>query len=162
MVFDGSKLLVRRKWYMSFDLWVCAFCICFFKGERCYCFVIDYQVAHIFLVVLCEAAIVIQSKSINPFMDAATGPILSLTTNHVCLLHSLDFEICIQWSRCRNCSWLCWLLLLTLHLCRFPFHTQVLILVRSYCRLSSLVIASVDGCCLYIIIHKSMSCGTWS
>ena len=39
---------------------------------------------------LCEVAIVLQSKSINLFRDAATGPILSLTTNHMYLLCSLD------------------------------------------------------------------------
>ena len=38
--------------------------------------------AHV-LVVLCEVAIVLQKKSINLFRDIATGPILSLTTNHM-------------------------------------------------------------------------------
>ena len=115
------------------------------------------------LVVLCEAAIVLQSKSINLFRDAATGPILSLTTNHVCLSCALDFDfgICIQWSRCRNCFWLCLLLLLTLCPCRLPFHTQVMIPTRPCYRLASLAVASVDGCCLYIIIHNSMSCRAW-
>ena len=47
-------------------------------------------------VVFCEVAIVLQSNSINLFRDTATGPILGLTTNHMCLLHSLDFGICIQ------------------------------------------------------------------
>ena len=71
---------------MSFDLWAHAFCACFFKGERCYCSVIDYQVVHMFLVVLCEVAIVLQDKSINFFRDAATDPILSLTTT-ICAYH---------------------------------------------------------------------------
>ena len=79
---------------MSFDLWSHAFCMCIFNGERCFCSVIDYQVAHV-LVVLCEMAIVLQSKSINLFRDAVIGPILRLTTNHMCLLFSLDFGICI-------------------------------------------------------------------
>ena len=39
-------------------------------------------------------------------------------------------------------------------MCRFPFHMQVMILMKSYNRLSSLTITSVDGCCLYIIIQK--------
>ena len=116
--------------------------------------------AHV-LVMLCEAAIVLQSQSISLFKDAVIGPILSLTTNHMCLSHCLDFGICIQWSGCRNCFLLCLLLLLTLHPCRFPFNTQVMILTRSYYRLSSLAIVSVDGCCLYIIIHNSMSCRIW-
>ena len=113
------------------------------------------------VVVLCEAAIVLQSKSIKLFRDAAAGPNLSLTTDHMCLSCSLDCGGCIQWSGCRNCFWLCLLLLLTLHWCRFPFHMQDMILTRSYCRVSSLAITSVDGCCLYIIIHNSISCRTW-
>ena len=134
----------------------------FFKGEKglLFCNWLS-RCAHI-LVVLYEAAIVLQSKPINQFKGAATGPILSLTTNHMCLLHTLDFGICIQWSGCRNCFWLYLLLLLTLCLCRFPFHTQVMIPIRPYYRLSSLAITSVDACCLYIIIHNSMSCRTWS
>ena len=34
----------------------------------------------------CEAAIALQSKSINLFRDAATAPILSMTTNHKVLI----------------------------------------------------------------------------
>ena len=65
------------------------------EAKRCYCSVIDYQGMHV-LVVLYEAAIVLQIKSINLFRDAATGPVLSLTTNHMCLSCFLDFGICIQ------------------------------------------------------------------
>ena len=39
--------------------------------------------AHV-VVVLCEVAIVLQSKSIKLFRDSATGPNLSLTTAHMC------------------------------------------------------------------------------
>ena len=46
-------------------------------------------------MVMCEVAIVLHSKSIKLFRDAATGPNLSLTTDHMCLSHSLDFG-CIQ------------------------------------------------------------------
>ena len=42
-------------------------------------------------MVVCEVAIVLQSKSIKLFRDVATGPNLSLTTDHMCLSHSLDF-----------------------------------------------------------------------
>ena len=42
-------------------------------------------------LVMCEAAIVFQSKSIKPFRDVANGPKLSLTTDHMYLLHSLHF-----------------------------------------------------------------------
>ena len=34
---------------------------------------------------------------------------------------------------------------------------QAMILTRSYNRLSSLAVTSVDGFCLYIIIHNNMS-----
>ena len=100
-------------------------------------------------------------KSINYLRIAVTGPILSLTTNHVCSSHSLDLGFCIQWCRFRNCFQWYFFLLSTHCLYRFLFHKQVMILVRSYNRLSSLAIASVDGCCLYIIIHNSLSWRTW-
>ena len=48
------------------------------------------------------------------FRDVATGPNLSLTTDHMYLSCSLDIGMFIQWSRCRNCFWLCLLLLSTL------------------------------------------------
>ena len=103
-----------------------------------------------------ESAIVLQSKYIKLFRDVATGPNLSLT----CLSCSLNFGG-IQWSWCWNCFWLYLLLMLTLCPCRFPFHTQDIILARSYYRLSNLAVTSVDGCCLYIIIHNSISHRTW-
>ena len=133
----------------------------FFKGEKVllFCNWLS-RCAHV-LVVLYEVAIVLQSKSINLFRDAATGQILSLATNHMCLLCSLDFGICIQWSGCMNCFWLYFLLLLILHPCRFSFHMQAMILMRYYYRLSNLDVSCVDGCCLYIIIHNSMSHRTW-
>ena len=96
----------------------------------------------------------------NCFRDVATDPNLSLTTDHIFLLHSLDF--CgIQLPGCRNCFRLYLLPLSTLHLCRFPFYMQVMILMRSYHGLFSLAVTSVDGCCLYIIIHNNISCRTW-
>ena len=72
------------------------------------------------------------------YRDVATGPNLSLTTDHMFLLHFLDFDG-IQWSIYRNCSRLNLLLLLTLHPYRFPFHMQVMILTRSYYRLPALL-----------------------
>ena len=153
---NGSKwclmVPIRSKWHISIDLLAHAICTCFFKGEG----VIVFKWLSVVHMLVCGVAIVLQSKSINLFRDAATGPNLSVTKDPMCILHSLDFG-CIQWSRCRNCFWLYLLLLSTLCLCRFPFHMQDMILVRSYYRLSSLTIASVDGCCLYIIIHNSMS-----
>ena len=92
-----------------------------------------------------------QSKSIKLFRDSATGPNLSLTTDYMCLSHCLHF-ICSQWSGCMS--------VLTVSVasvdCRFLFHVQVMILTRFSYRLSSLASISVDGCCLYIIIHNSI------
>ena len=160
MVLDESRLMNRNKWHVSFDLLVHAICTCFFKGESVIVPWLTISCPHV-VVVLCEVTIVPQSKSINLFRDAATGPNLNLTTDHMCLSHFLDFGGCIQWSGCRNCFWLCLLLLLTLCPCRFAFYMQDMILVRSYYRLSSLAIASVDGCCLNIIIHNSILHRTW-
>ena len=159
MIFDGSNLMNRSKRHISIDLLACAICLCFFKSESVIVPWMVVSCAHV-VVVLYEVATVLQSKSITVFRDTATGPNLSLTTDHMCLSCSLNFG-CIQWSRCRNCLWLCLLLLSTLHPCRCPFHMQDMILVRSYYRLSSLAITSVDGCCLYIIIHSGISCRTW-
>ena len=44
--------------------------------------------------------------------------------------------------------------------CRFLFHMLVMIPVRS-CSLFGLAITSVEGCCLYIIIHNSILHQTW-
>ena len=156
MMLDGSKMMNRSYWHTSIYLLACAICPCFFKGKS----VIVFEWLSAAHMAVCKAAIVFQSKSIKLFTDSVTGPNLSLTTDHMCLLHSLDFG-CIQWSRCRNCFCLCLLLLLTFHLCRLQFHMQVMILVRSYYRLSSLAITSVDGCCLNIIIHNSRLHRTW-
>ena len=134
---------IKSKWSVSLDLLLCAICTCIFKGGNNNL----YKWVSVVHLVMCEAAIVLQSKFIKLFRDVATGPNLSLTTDHIFLSHSLDFGH-IQWSKCRNCSRLNLLLLLTLHPCRFPFHIQVMILARSYYRLSSLAITSVDGCCL--------------
>ena len=147
---------IRSKWCMSIDLLVCAICACLFKGER----VIVCKCISVVHMVMCEVAIILQSKFIKLFRGVATGPNLSRTTDHVFLLCFLDFGG-IQWSGCRNCFRLYLLLLFTLHPCRFLFHMQDMILMRSYYRLSSLAVTSVDGCCLYIIIHNSISHRTW-
>ena len=62
-------------------------CLCIFKGER----VIVHKWLSVVHLVMCEVAIVLQSKSIRLFRDVATGQNLSLITDHMFLLHSLDF-----------------------------------------------------------------------
>ena len=96
----------------------------------------------------------------NCLGDVVIGPNLSLSTDHMSLSYSLDFDG-VQWSRCRTCSGLNLLLLSTLHPCRFPFYMQVIILMRSDYRLSSLAVTSVYGCCLYIVIHNSILHRSW-
>ena len=66
--------------------------MCFFKGWS----VIVFEWLSVVHLVVCAEAIILQSKSIKLFRDAATGLTLSLTTDHMCLLHSLDFG-CILW-----------------------------------------------------------------
>ena len=61
------------------------------------------------------------------------------------------------WTAFKLCLFLLW----TLFPCRFLFHIQDMILTRSYYILSTLATASVDGCCLYIMIHSSVSYRTW-
>ena len=133
------------------------------------CSLICFSVPYVCLsskwrVLLCKSGVSVDvcsgyypsNKFIKLYRVLATGPNLSLLTDHMSLLCSLDFSG-IQLSRCRTCSRLNLLLLSTLHLCRFPFYMQVMILTRSYYKLSSLAITSVDGCCLHIIIHNSIS-----
>ena len=58
-----------------------------FKGER----VIVYKWVLVVQLLMSEAAIVLHNKSTKLFRDVATGPNLSLTTDHIFLMHSLDF-----------------------------------------------------------------------
>ena len=146
---------IRGKWCIPIALLECAICTCFYIGNM----VVVFKWLSVVHMVVCEVAIVLQSKFIKLF-DVATSPKLSLATDHLCLSHSLDFD-CFQWSRCRKCFWLYLLLLLTLHPCSFPSHMQDMTLMRSYYRQSSLAIICVDGCCLYFIIHNSVSLRTW-
>ena len=68
---------IRSKWHVSIDVLVHAMYTCFFKVER----VIVFKWLSVVHLVMCEAAIVLQSKSMKLFRDAATGPNLSLTTD---------------------------------------------------------------------------------
>ena len=94
MVLYGSRLMSRSRWSVSFDLLVHAICMCFFKGGSII-LLLTISCAYV-VIVLFEVAVVLQSKSINLFRDAVTGVNLSQTTDHMCLLHSLEFGGCIQ------------------------------------------------------------------
>ena len=65
---------------------MCHMCV-HLQNER----VIVYRWVSVVHLVMCEVAIVLQSKSIKLFRDVATGPNVSLTTDHMFLSHSLDF-----------------------------------------------------------------------
>ena len=133
--------------------WHMPLCACIFKGER-------VMLHKCVSVVMCEMAIVLQSVSIKLFRDVATSLNLSLKTDHMFLSLSLDLVLshdpdtgnALDWTCC-----FCWLsICLGFHsICRSWF------IVRSYYRLSSLAVTSVDGCVLYIIIHNSISCRAW-
>ena len=116
----------KSKWCVSLDLLVHAICMCIFKVERVGGVSVDVWSGYH-----------PSNKFIKLYRGFATGPNLSLTTDHMSLSCSLAFGG-IQWSGCRNYSRLNMLLLSTHCLCRFAFHMQVMILVRSYYRLSSL------------------------
>ena len=75
---------IKSKWCVSLDLLACMPYACASsKGER----VIVYKWLSVVHLVMCEVAIVLQSKSIKLFRDVATGPNLSLTTDHMFLVH---------------------------------------------------------------------------
>ena len=78
---------IRSKWCVSIDLLGHAICTCIFKGG----IVIVFKWLSVVYLVMCEAAILLQSKSIKLFRDVATDLNLSLTTDHMFLSCSLDF-----------------------------------------------------------------------
>ena len=95
MVLDGSKLMNRS----GMCLVICGCMSSVHASSKAKVLLLfDWlsRCTHV-LVVLCEVAIVLHSKSINLFRDAATGPNLSLTTNHMCISHSLDFGSCVNY-----------------------------------------------------------------
>ena len=109
-------------------------------------------------VQLCEVAIAIQDTSIKSSWGVISGPILSLTTDIVYISVFPGFWKWIPMIHMQE-------LLMTastvsLCPCRYSLHTQVMILMRS-CGLVGPAITSVEGCCLYIIIHNSILHGTW-
>ena len=80
---------IWSKWCMSLDLLAHVLCACIFKDER----VIVYKWVS---VVMCEVASVLQSKSIKLLRDVATGPILSLTKDHMSTFPGLWWYPMIQ------------------------------------------------------------------
>ena len=79
---------IRSKRCSSIELLVHAICACIIKGES----VIVVKWLSVVDMSMCEVAIVLHSKSIKLFREPATGPNLSLRTDHMCLLHFLDFH----------------------------------------------------------------------
>ena len=83
---------------------------------------------------------------------------LSLTTEVLCISVFPEFWKYLPMILVQELLHL--LLTLTLCLCRYMLYMPAMILAR-YCRLLGLAITSVDGCCLYIIIHNCILHGTW-
>ena len=144
MGFDRSNCCQR---YMSLDLYACAICVWSFKGEQLLLFLQS-----------CEKAIVIQSTHFIHVLGVVTDPIISLTKDDICSYHvpwildvvSNDLDAGTPFAHV--CCFCC----LSIHV-----GMQVMILMRSYYRLLSLAITSVDRCCHYIIIQNSISCRIW-
>ena len=93
-----------------FIYWHVPLCTMYLQRWRVLLCLNGYQLVH---MAVCKAAIILQSKSIKLFRDSTTGPSLSLTKDHVCLSHSLDFGW-NQWSRCMGTAFdcvccFCWL-----------------------------------------------------
>ena len=139
---------------------ICLLCVCFFKGENLLFLECQSKSAHVWTAG--SSGYCPSDLNLSTFRDAVTDPILSLMTNHVCSSHfpgswafvSNDWDLGAAFDGSCCFSWL------SIHV-GSQFHTQVMILMRSYNRLSSLSITSLDGCCLYIIIHNSLLQRTW-
>ena len=85
--FDGLGLLDPSHWQVFWCGGTCLLCVHFFKGEN-------------LLLLECQSRSWIMEscgycpsicKPVISLRDAVTGPIISLTTNHVCSLPPLDF-----------------------------------------------------------------------
>ena len=73
---------------------------------------------------------------------------------------TLHYYIRGQWSGYRNLFWQCRLLTVTVWPCSLSFKVQVMILVGSSVFFNH-TSASLDGCCLYIIIHYGILWWDW-
>ena len=91
--------LVDPSWWTEVSGMYPLICWCMpLQRQKCYCVLNGYQ------LYTCGGSGVwsnyCPSKQVyqTVFRDSATGPNISLTTDHICLLCSLDFG-CVQWSR---------------------------------------------------------------
>ena len=138
---DDPRLLYG---HMSFDVQVHAICVLFFKVEprlltsNCVKWLLLVKEHLSIHAGLCN--IWSNPKSYNGYYV------------HFCVLWILEVDSNDPHAGTTND---CLLLISTLHLCRYLLHMQVMILARS-CGLLGSAITSVDGCCLYIIIHNSI------
>ena len=88
--FDGFELVDPSHLHVSFGVVACAFCVCISSKVKILCSLSVNLEVHMF-----DHGIKwlpsFNCKSVISLSDSVTGPILSLTTNHVCSSHSLDF-----------------------------------------------------------------------
>ena len=89
-VFDGFKLVDPNYWHISFDVVACACCACISSKVKIFCSLSVNLEVHIFDCGR-KWLLSFKCKSFISLRDVVTGPILSLTTNHMCSSHSLDF-----------------------------------------------------------------------
>ena len=75
---------------MFFDVVAHAFCACFSSKVKIFCSLSVNLEVHMFNGGI-KWLFSFNCKSVISLRDAVTGPILSLTTNHVCSLHFVDF-----------------------------------------------------------------------
>ena len=89
-VFDRLELVDPGYWHVSFDVAMHVFCVCISsKMKIFYSLSVNLEV-HMFDCGI-KGLLTFNCKPVMSLRDAVAGPILSLTTNHVCSLHSLDF-----------------------------------------------------------------------
>ena len=134
---------------MSFDAWAGAICVFFFKVE------------HVIFMSNCVKQLLSFKVCLSIHVGVViSGLILSLTTD---IMYISMFPGFWKWMPKIHMQELLMTVsaaLLTLPPCRYSLHMQAMILMRS-CGLFDPAITSVDGCCLYIIIHNGILCGTW-
>ena len=89
-MFDIFELVDPSHWPVSFDVAAHAFHVCISSKVKIFCSLSVNLEVHM-LDHGIKWLLSFNCKSVIFVRDVVTGPILSLTTNHVCSLCSLDF-----------------------------------------------------------------------
>ena len=89
-VFDRFELVDQSYWHVSFDVMAHAFCVCISSKVKTFYSLSVNPGVHM-LDHGIKWLLSFNCKSLLSLRGAVTGPILSLTTNHVCSSCFLDF-----------------------------------------------------------------------